>query len=287
MASQPILGKMSRDYAKIEQALAFLLVRSLERPSLEEAAAHVGLNKFHFQQMFTRWAGVSPQRFLHYLSPERTRACLEASRGVLLASAEQEIFGSMHFYDRFLAYDRRSLTEHCQGGDRIEICHGWIESPFGEALIMVSPRGLCGLTFSIGQGREDALKEMTRRWPQAIFRENLAAVEEYAPPLFASERPRLALDLRGTPFQRKVWEALLRIPAGALVSYDALAIAVTGSPRGARAVGAAVGANPVGWLIPCHRVIHRSGVIGRYRWGRPRKLALLGWEAAQRDLACG
>jgi AraC family transcriptional regulator of adaptative response/methylated-DNA-[protein]-cysteine methyltransferase len=279
---------MSSDYARIERALGFLLERAREQPSLEEAAAHVGLSAPHFQRMFTRWAGVSPKRFLQYLSLERAKACLEESRGVLLASAEAGLSGPGRLHDLFLAHEALSPGEYGRRGEGVEIRHGWAASPFGDALVMVSPRGLCGLAFAAEEGREGALQDMKQRWPRATFREDQDAVARGAAAIFEpSERPRLALDLRGSPFQLKVWEALLRIPPGALVSYEALALAVTGSSRGARAVGAAVGANPVGLLVPCHRVIHRSGVIGRYRWGRPRKLALLGWEAAREDLARG
>jgi AraC family transcriptional regulator of adaptative response/methylated-DNA-[protein]-cysteine methyltransferase len=279
---------MSSDYARIERALGFLLEHAQEHPPLEEAAAHVGLSAPYFQRMFTRWAGVSPKRFLQYLSLERAKACLEENQGVLRASAEAGLSGPGRLHDLFLAHEALSPGEYGRRGEGVEIRHGWVDSPFGDALVMVSSRGLCGLAFAAEQGREGALRDMERRWPRATFLEDPGAVAGRAAAIFdLSERPRLALDLRGSPFQLKVWEALLRIPPGALVSYDALAIAVTGSPRGARAVGAAVGANPVGLLVPCHRVIHRSGVIGRYRWGRPRKLALVGWEAAQQDLARG
>jgi AraC family transcriptional regulator of adaptative response/methylated-DNA-[protein]-cysteine methyltransferase len=278
---------MSSDYARIERAIEFLVERAQEQPSLEDTAALVGLSAPHFQRLFTRWAGVSPKRFVQFLSLERAKACLEANRGVLVASAEAGLSGPGRLHDLFLAHETLSPGEYRRGGEGVSIRHGWVDSPFGDALVLVSPRGLCGLAFAVDGGHDGALQDMRRRWPLATFSEDPDAIAALAAPLFdPSARPRLALDLRGTPFQLKVWEALLRIPPGALVSYDALALAVTGSARGARAVGTAVGANPVSLLVPCHRVIHRSGIIGRYHWGRPRKLAMIGWEAARPSKAC-
>lgn len=276
---------MSDDYQRIERALGFLSRHALDQPALDEAAAHVGLGPHHFQKMFTRWAGVSPKKFIQHLTLERAKERLDQSASVLEAAWDVGLSGPGRLHDLFVAHEAITPGEHKLRGQGLSIAYGWVDSPFGEALILTTPRGICGLAFAL-DGRERTLDDMKRRWPRATFSEDTARVERLASDIFAPpggpgrrDGGRLRLVMHGSPFQIKVWEALLRIPPGALASYESLAGVVTGSPRGARAVGAAVGANPIGYLIPCHRVIRKSGEISRYHWGQPRKLAMLGWEA--------
>jgi AraC family transcriptional regulator, regulatory protein of adaptative response / methylated-DNA-[protein]-cysteine methyltransferase len=276
---------MPSDYARIEKALAYIADRVDDQPELDSVAASVGLSPFHFQRLFTRWVGVSPKKFLQYLTLERAKESLIASSSVLDAAHESGLSGPSRLHDLFLAHESVTPGEFKQRGLGLTISYGWAESPFGDSLLLTTPRGICGLAFAGEGGRAAALADMRARWPMARFVEDEKQIARIAPAVFAPRRhdgDPLKLVLYGSPFQIKVWEALLRIPQGALVSYDGLASAI-GALGAARAVGSAVGDNPISFLIPCHRVIRKSGVISHYHWGRPRKLAMIGWEAAQRE----
>ena len=258
------LRPMSSHYHLVERALHRLAQSSGDAPDLDALAAEMGLSPSHFQRVFTEWAGVSPKRFVQYLTLERARACL---------------------HDLFVAHEAVTPGEYRRRGAGLTLSYGAVHTPFGEALALTTQRGLCGFTFVGPDGRDAALADVVARWPYARFVEDVAAVEKVARPIFAERREpgaTLTLALHGTPWQIKVWEALLRIPPGALVSYEAIAAAL-GAPTAARAVGTAVGDNPIGYVIPCHRVIRKTGAINEYRWGRARKLALIGWEAARHE----
>lgn len=273
---------MPSDYARIEQALVYIAGRVAEQPELDVVAREVGLSPFHFQKLFTRWVGVSPKKFLQYLTLERAKTCLTASASVLDAAYDSGLSGPGRLHDLFVAHEAVTPGEFKRRGAELTIAYGWADSPFGDALIMTTPRGICGLAFVAQDGREACFADMTGRWPLARFVESPAEVRRLARDVFADDpaaRGRLKLVLYGTPWQIKVWEALLRIPLGALVSYEGLAEQVA-SLRASRAVGTAVGANPISYLVPCHRVIRKTGAISNYHWGRARKLALIGWEAA-------
>jgi AraC family transcriptional regulator of adaptative response/methylated-DNA-[protein]-cysteine methyltransferase len=276
---------MPSDYARIEKALTYIADRVDEQPELDEVAAEIGLSPFHFQRLFTRWVGVSPKKFLQYLTLARAKACLTESASVLDAAHAAGLSGPSRLHDLFIAHEAVTPGEFKLRGEGLTISYGWAESPFGDCLIMTTPRGICGLAFAGEDGREDCLADMGARWPRAKFVEDEAAIARLGETIFAPGQARgekLKLVLYGSPFQIKVWEALLRIPPGALVSYDALAASI-GALKAARAVGSAVGDNPISFLIPCHRVIRKSGTISHYHWGRPRKMAMIGWEAAQRE----
>jgi AraC family transcriptional regulator of adaptative response/methylated-DNA-[protein]-cysteine methyltransferase len=276
---------MPSDYARIEKALTYIADRVDEQPELDDVAATLGLSPFHFQRLFTRWVGVSPKKFLQYLTLERAKACLNASASVLDAAHEAGLSGPSRLHDLFLAHEAVTPGEFKLRGEGLTIRYGWAESPFGACLILATPRGICGMAFAGADGRGPCLDDMTARWPRARFVEDEAAIARLGEAIFAPrvhDREALKLVLYGSPFQVKVWEALLRIPQGALVSYDNLAAAI-GASGAARAVGSAVGDNPISFLIPCHRVIRKSGAISHYHWGRPRKMAMIGWEAAQRE----
>jgi len=276
---------VASDYARIERALGFLAERAEEQPELDAVAAEIGLSPFHFQRLFTRWVGVSPKKFLQHLTLARAKACLAASASVLDAAHEAGLSGPGRLHDLFIAHEAVTPGEFKLRGEGLEISFGFAESPFGEALILTTPRGICGLAFVGEGGRSACLADMTARWPRARFVADEAAVAALAGPIFAppdSERRKLRLVLYGSPFQVKVWEALLKIPPGALTCYEAIAAAI-GDARASRAVGSAVGDNPISYLIPCHRVIRKSGEISHYHWGRPRKIAMIGWEATKAD----
>ncbi len=276
---------MSSHYHLVERAIQRIATADESMPDLDTLASEMGLSSSHFQRVFTEWAGVSPKRFAQFLSLERARASLDADESVLDASCAAGLSSPGRLHDLFIACEAVTPGEYRRRGAGLEITYGWATSPFGDALVLTTARGICGLSFVTEDGRDAALSDARARWSAASFREDASAVASIARTIFSPRRDtaeRLTLSLHGTPWQIKVWEALLRIPPGALVSYDAIAAAV-GAPKSARAVGTAVAENPIGYVIPCHRVIRKSGAIHAYRWGRARKLAIIGWEAARRE----
>lgn len=275
---------MPSDYARIEKALAFLVDNAQGQPDLGTLAAACGLSAFHFQRLFTRWVGVSPKRFLRHLTLEHAKACLLRSQSVLDAAYASGLSGPSRLHDLFIAHEAVTPGEFRRRGSGLEIAYGWAVSPFGDVLVLTTARGICGLAFELPAGRDATRDDMMRRWPLARFVPDTRRVAEIARSIFAPQPgDRLTLVLHGSPFQIKVWEALLRIPPGALASYARVAEGAFGSARAVRAVGAAVGDNPISYLIPCHRVVRSTGALNDYHWGRPRKLALIGWEAAKAD----
>ncbi len=280
---------MTDDYERIGRALAFIAAHVDEQPDLDRIAAEVGMSAFHLQRLFTRWAGVSPKKFLQYLSLGRAKAALIEGSGVLEAAYAGGLSGPGRLHDLFIAHEAVTPGEFKRRGEGLTVSYGWAESPFGDSLIMTTPRGICGLAFAEASERQACFDDMAARWPLARFVEDAAAVRALAPAIFAADGPareRLKLVLYGTPWQIKVWEALLQIPPSMLVSYEHIAGTLRNS-RASRAVGTAVGANPISYLIPCHRVIRKSGAISHYHWGRQRKVALIGWEAAAADRQSG
>ena len=270
------------EYKRIEKALAFIAAEADSQPDLDRIAAAVNSSPHHLQRVFTHWVGVSPKKFLQFLTLERAKASLEASASVLDAALESGLSGPSRLHDLFVTHEAVTPGEYKARGAGLAITYGWADSPFGECLVMTTPRGICGVGFVMDGGREATFADLAGRWPQARFVEDANAVKDLARAMFAGGRDeRLKLVLYGTPWQIKVWEALLRIPAAGLVSYEDIARQL--GTRASRAVGSAVGDNPISWLIPCHRVIRKTGVISHYHWGRPRKLAMIGWEAAQAD----
>jgi AraC family transcriptional regulator of adaptative response/methylated-DNA-[protein]-cysteine methyltransferase len=275
---------MPSDYTRVEHAIRFLEQHATEQPSLEEVAARVGLSEFHFQRLFQRWAGVSPKRFLQALTVDQAKRLLERERTSLLETSHAVgLSGPGRLHDLFVRVEAMTPGEYKAGGAGLAIRWGVHPTPFGDALLAVTPRGLCHLAFVRGPvAREVA--EVADRWPGASLVRDPSAGVPYADELArrARGRPRreLGLFLKGTSFQLKVWQALLRVAPGALVSYSELAeeAGVTGS---ARAVGTAVGQNPIGYLVPCHRVIRATGALGEYRWGADRKRAIVAFEQAR------
>lgn len=275
---------LAEDYQVVERALAYLEQRHTEQPPLEEIAAEVGLSEYHFQRLFTRWVGISPKRFLQFLTKEHAGALLDRSASLLEAAYQSGLSGPGRLHDLFVSLEAVTPGEYKQHGAGLEIRYGFQPSPFGECLIAFTGRGVCGLAFVAAGDRDEPLNDLRRRWCRARLTEDNRRAAGLADLIFAGrgrgvDEP-LSLLLNGTNFQIKVWEALLRIPPGNLTTYEEVA-AYIGQPKAARAVGNAVGANPIAFIIPCHRVIRKMGLVGGYRWGTARKRALLGWEMAQ------
>lgn len=274
--------RISQDYQRISQAIGFLVAHMAEQPSLEEVAAHVGLSPFHFQRLFSRWTGVTPKRFLQVLTVERGKTLLRESASLLEVSDALGLSSGSRLYDHFVQLEALTPGEFKSAGSGVVIDYGVHETPFGPAFLATTSRGICRLAFVGHGGMEEQLEAVRRHWRNAELRENGQVTGAKIPALFGLEKPDrpLSLCVAGTNFQINVWRALLRIPPGALVSYNQIARAIH-QPTAARAVGTAIGANPIAVVIPCHRVIQQSGVLGGYRWGEIRKHALHAWEAAR------
>lgn len=249
--------------------------------TLEELAREMGMSAAHFQRLFSQWVGVSPKRYQQYLTLGHAKALLTERFTTLAAADEAGLSGTGRLHDLFLRWEAMSPGDFARGGDGLTIHYGWFDSPFGEALAMGTDRGLCGLAFSEEFGRDVAMADMRSRWPKAIYTEAPDRIAGWVEAAFGG-RGEAALHMIGAPFQIKVWEALLQIPSGHVTTYSEIACAI-GNPRAVRAVGTAVGRNPVSYLIPCHRALRKSGALGGYHWGLPVKRAMLAWEGARAD----
>ena len=275
------------EYERIARVIRFIDTHRSEQPSLEVLADHAGLSPFHFHRLFSAWAGVTPKDFLQCLTLAHARSLLRQGESVLEAAYAAGLSGPGRLHDLALSLEAATPGEIKSGGEGWTLNAGFADSPFGECLIAVAPRGICHVSFvQQGRGVEGALADLQCAWPRAILRRDDAAARDIAREMFLphGERacaPSLRVLVRGSTFQVRVWRALLAIPAGALVSYGGLAKSLN-SPSGARAVGSAVAQNSVAYLIPCHRVIRETGVVGEYRWGHERKRAILAWEGARR-----
>lgn len=276
------------DYSKVEQAIRFIGARVHEQPGLAEVAEEVGLSEFHFQRLFQRWAGVSPKRFLQFLTLEEAKKALAESRSVLETSHAVGLSGPGRLHDLFLSLERMTPGEYKAQAAGLRIHWGVEDTPFGPALFAALDRGLCGLSFLLEDGPEGAFEELRARWPGAKLEASPAFIRTHAAAFCARVEGRthepLSLVLKGTPFQIKTWDALLRIPEGRVAAYQDLA-KLAGEPAAVRAAASAVGQNPIACLIPCHRVIQATGAFGQYHWGSPRKQAMLAYERARQDSA--
>ncbi|WP_294619256.1 bifunctional helix-turn-helix domain-containing protein/methylated-DNA--[protein]-cysteine S-methyltransferase [uncultured Roseovarius sp.] len=258
------------------------LMDEAEAPlSLEALSARMDMSPAHFQRVFSAWVGVSPKRYQQYLRLGHAKALLAERHTVLEAAHEAGLSGTGRLHDLFLRWEAMSPGEYARGGAGLTIRYGWFDSPFGEALAMGTDRGLCGLAFTGEFGRDWTWEDMSGRWPGARFEELPEAIAPWVEAAFAG-RGEAVLHMIGAPFQIKVWEALLQIPSGHVTTYSDIAQAI-GNPRAVRAVGTAVGRNPVSFLIPCHRALRKSGALGGYHWGLPVKRAILAWESARAE----
>jgi AraC family transcriptional regulator of adaptative response/methylated-DNA-[protein]-cysteine methyltransferase len=270
---------LSSDYYRVEQALRFLQANYRRQPSLAEIAASIHLSEYHFQRLFLRWVGISPKRFLQYLTKENAKELLKHS-SVLDATYSVGLSSPGRLHDLFIHTEAVTPGEYKAHGDGLTLRYGFHFTPFGEVLIGLTERGICHLSFVQG-GHDAALSNLKADWKNATLLEDSSATEPLVEPVFSlGHNPApISLYLTGTNFQLKVWEALLNIQPGKVTTYEQIAAQI-GHPGALRAVGTAVGHNPIAYLIPCHRVIRKMGDFGNYRWGPARKKALLGWEAA-------
>lgn len=273
-----------RDYDLVRRAVRFLSETLEEQPELDRLARHLGLSPAHCQKLFKRWCGLSPKEFVQALTLDSARTLLEGSATVLDAAHEVGLSGGSRLHDLFVDFEAMTPGDFKRRGAGIDMWYGFHDTPFGEALLLMTARGVSGLAFvneDAGQSRADALADMTRRWPMARYTE---APERTAPVVarifdpaaWQPEQP-VRLVMIGTDFEVRVWEALLRIPMGRAVSYTDIARHI-GKPSASRAVGSAVGRNPISFVVPCHRVLRGDGSLGGYHWGLTRKRALIGWE---------
>lgn len=272
------------DYERIEKAIGYIAGNFQQQPDLDEVARQVHISPFHFQRMFRNWAGVSPKKFLQYISVEHAKSLLKQNLSLSDVTFETGLSGSGRLHDLFISIEGMTPGEYKNGGEQLQINYSFAESPFGNILVASTAKGICHLAFA--DDEKNALKELKALFPNALFKQVVDRVQQNALFIFRQDWKDLRhikLHLKGTAFQLKVWEALLKVPKGGLTTYASLASAV-GNPKSARAVGSAVGDNPVAFLIPCHRVIRSSGVIGQYHWGSNRKTAIIGWESAKANL---
>jgi AraC family transcriptional regulator of adaptative response/methylated-DNA-[protein]-cysteine methyltransferase len=252
--------------------------------TLDGLAAAMDMSPAHFQRVFSRWVGVSPKRYQQYLRLDHAKTMLAENFTTLATADAVGLSGSGRLHDLFLKWEAMSPGDYAKGGTDLYIFWGWFESPFGPSIVMGTDKGICGLGFADEMGADAAMHDLLRRWPNARFAENPARLKPWVDTAFGvtPTDDKAPLYLIGAPFQLKVWEALLSIPSGHVTSYSDIAQSI-GTPRAVRAVGTAVGRNPVSWLIPCHRALRKSGALGGYHWGLPVKRALLAWESARED----
>ena len=271
------------DYKRIAESIEFFKQNFKGQPSLEEAAEHVHLSSFHFQRMFQNWAGVTPKQFLQYLSIEHAKEMLKNTGATLFDTAfETGLSGTGRLHDLFIKIEGMTPGEYKNGGELLDINYSFAESPFGNIIVASTNKGICHIAFT-DENHEAAFNELRTNFPNATYKQIVDSIQQNALFIFGQDWRKLEqikLHLKGTPFQIKVWEALLQVPVGGLTTYSELA-KKSGNTGASRAVGTAVGNNPVAFLIPCHRVIKATGEIGQYHWGSVRKNAIIGWEASR------
>lgn len=289
MINETNTTQAAADYALVAAAIEYLETHHTAQPDLDQLAATLGISPGHLQRVFRRWAGISPKRFLQFLTVEHAKELLAQSHSVLDATYSAGLSSPSRLHDLFITVEAMTPGEFKAGGAGLTIYYGFHTTPFGACLVAMTARGVCALSFVGAAGAAAEVAALAARWPAATLVPDAAQTAGVAAQLFAplggqsatapTSRTPIRLLLAGTNFQVKVWEALLRVPVGCVTTYAEVAGAV-GQPTASRAVGSAVGANPIAYLIPCHRVIRRTGVIKDYRWGSTRKKAMLGWEAA-------
>ncbi len=270
----------SQHYHSIEKAILFLTAQYHTQPSLDKVAAYVGMSKFHFQRVFSAWVGVSPKQFVDQLTVQALKAELVKSSSVLEASERVGLSSQSRGYDLMVKIEAVTPGEYKLQGRDLDICVGVSPTPFGDALIATTPRGVCAFEF-VDDQRESILQQLKEDWPHASFSHDDTVATRLAEQLFQQQgEGELRVLLKGTPFQTKVWEALLSLPMGTIASYSTLAESM-GLKSSVRAVASAIAKNPIAYIIPCHRVIRGTGAINNYRWRSERKALMLGWELAQ------
>lgn len=274
----------ARDYEMVRRAIAFLSETWDEQPDLDRLAAHLGLSPAHCQKLFKRWCGLSPKEFVQAITADHARRLLTGAASVLDCAHQVGLSGASRLHDLFVSHEAMTPGDFKRRGEGLELAYGFHPSPFGEALLMVTSRGVAGLAFvneDAGQARAEALADMQRRWPRADYVEAPERTRPHFQQIFDSARWKAEQPVRivliGTDFEVRVWETLLKIPIGHVVSYADIARHI-GCPTAPRAVGSAIGRNPLSFVVPCHRVVRADGNLGGYHWGLTRKRALIGWE---------
>jgi AraC family transcriptional regulator of adaptative response/methylated-DNA-[protein]-cysteine methyltransferase len=268
------------DYERIKKAIEFIRSNFQQQPDLDAVAKEVYLSPFHFQRLFKDWAGVSPKKFLQYISLQHAKKLLQ-EHTVSDTAFETGLSGSGRLHDLFISIEGMTPGEYKNGGEQLQINYSFAETPFGNIIVASTPKGICHLAFADDEGK--ALKELQSQFPKARFKQVVDTIQQNALFIFTQDwkdLSKIKLHLKGTPFQIKVWEALLKIPMGDVSTYSGIANTIS-NPNASRAVGTAIGDNPVAFLIPCHRVIRSTGDFGQYHWGSIRKTAMIGWEAAK------
>lgn len=269
------------DYERIEQAIRYLQENFTRQPDLDEVAKQVHVSPYHFQRMFKDWAGVSPKKFLQYISIEHAKRLLKKNMPLSEVSFATGLSGTSRLHDLFIRIEGMTPGEYKNGGEQLHINYSYAESPFGNIIVASTAKGICHLAFA--DDDRLAFEELKKLFPKATFRQVVDTIQQNALFIFTQDWKNLSaikLHLKGTAFQLKVWETLLKIPMGGLSTYASIA-AATGNSKASRAVGSAIGDNPVAFLIPCHRVIKSTGALGHYHWGSNRKTAIIGWESAK------
>lgn len=273
-----------KDFQRIQCAIEFISENIHSQPSLADIAAHVHLSHHHFQRLFQQWVGISPKKFSQYLSIERAKALLEEQHSLFETAQQLGLSGTSRLHDLFVTIEGMTPGEYKNGGAELAIAYDYYDTPFGQAIMASTVKGICHIAFE--DSPELALKQLTEHFPNAVFTQCNEPLHDHLLTLFdplAQSLQPISLHLKGTPFQLKVWQSLLKIPSGKLVNYAQIAQDI-GQPKAARAVGTAIANNVIAYLIPCHRVIRNSGHFGNYRWGSTRKAAIIGWEAAKTDI---
>jgi len=272
----------SINYQRIEEAINYIRSNFKEQPDLEKVAEKIHLSPFHFQRLFTEWAGVSPKKFLQFISVEHAKNMLKEKKATLSDAAfETGLSGTGRLHDLFTKIEGMTPGEFKNGGENLSINYSFAESPFGNILVASTSKGICNMSFA--DDEQKAYDELFRQFPNAKYRQMVDLIQQNALYIFTrdwSKLDEIKIHIKGTDFQIKVWEALLKIPMGELSTYASIATSIN-NPNASRAVGSAIGDNPVAFIIPCHRVIQSTGIIGQYHWGSTRKTALIGWEAAK------
>jgi AraC family transcriptional regulator, regulatory protein of adaptative response / methylated-DNA-[protein]-cysteine methyltransferase len=269
------------DFERITKAIHFIKDNFRLQPELDDIAAHIRLSPFHFQRLFKEWAGVSPKKFLQYISIEYSKQLLDKKLSLADVSFETGLSGTSRLHDLFINIEGMTPGEYKNAGENLAINYSHAETAFGDVLIASTPKGICHLSFI--NNKAEGIQELQHSFAQASFVQTTDMLQQNALKIFShdwSDLSQIKLHLKGTDFQLKVWQALLQIPSGCAATYSGIADKIH-SPKASRAVGTAIGSNPVAFLIPCHRVIRSTGVTGEYRWHSDRKTAMLGWEAAR------
>lgn len=272
------------NYNRIADAIEYIKENFKDQPSLAEVAEHVHLSPFHFQRLFGEWAGTTPKKFLQYTSIQYAKKLLQTPQSTLFDTAfETGLSGTGRLHDLFVKIEGMTPAEYKNGGENLFIHYHFAESPFGKLIVASTSKGVCYMAFD--DDEINALNHLKQKFPNAIIQQKTDLIQQNALSIFQndwSQLTKIKLHLKGTAFQLRVWESLLKIPTGQLSTYGNIATQI-GNPNAARAVGTAIGSNPIAFLIPCHRVIQSSGEFGGYMWGKTRKTAIIGWEGAKMD----